>query len=138
MIRNSYERAMSSLRMMLGRDRAWKQSLDELVDKPAFQKKSVYKENIPAWEGAFPATQILYIPFGRVKSDPDGVLHEVERYLGLERFDSYPVISGKVNATGKKKIEIPDSISEKIRRMTAPQYPYLTERFGEAFVSILR
>jgi len=138
MVRDPYDRAMSSLRMLLERDRARKPTMEQLVEKPIFKKKGDYARNILAWEKAFGSAQILYIPFGRVKSDPAGVMRDVEAYLGLDRFDHYPVINKKVNATGKKKIEIPEKIDRKIRQMTAPQYPYLVERFGEAFVSLIK
>ena len=138
MIRDPYDRAMSSLRMLLERDRVRKPTMEQLVETPLVIKKGDYAQNIPAWEKAFDSAQILYIPFGRVKSDPAGVMRDVEIYLGLDRFDCYPVINRKVNATGKKKVEISKEIGLKIRQMTASQYPYLVERFGEEFVSLIK
>ena len=138
MIRDPYARAMSSLRMLLERDRRRKRTPAELAAQPVFVKKGDYASNIPAWEAAFDPAQILYIPFGRVKSDPLGVLRDVEAYLGLEPFDQYPMVTEKVNATGKKKVVIPGEVSDHIRTMTEPQYPFLAERFGEAFLSAIR
>lgn len=138
MVRDPYDRAMSSLRMLLERERFKKTDMEQLVEKPLFIKKGDYAQNIPAWEKAFDSAQILYIPFGRIKSDPAGVMRDVEAFLGLDRFDRYPALNKKVNATGKKKIEIPEKIIWKIRQMTAPQYPYLVERFREEFVSLIK
>jgi tetratricopeptide (TPR) repeat protein len=135
MIRDPYERAISSLRMLMERDLKRKRTPADLARDPVFVGKGDYANNITVWETAFDAGQILYIPFGRVKSDPMGVLRDVEAYLGLEPFDKYPVVAGKVNATGKKKVEIPAEVSDQIRSMTEPQYRYLADRFGEAFLA---
>ena len=138
MIRDPFERALSSLRMLLERDRVRKCTAAELVEKPVFIKKGDYAANIPVWEAAFDAGQILYIPFGRVKADPLGVLRDVENYLGLEPYDQYPMIKEKVNATGKKKITVPEDVCDQIKRITESQYPFLAERFGEEFLTAIR
>ena len=138
MVRDPYERAMSSLRMILERGNVRKRTPAELVEQPVFVKKGDYAANIPVWEEAFDPAQIFYIPFGRVKSDPNGVLRDVETYLGLEHYDKYPVVTKKVNATGKKKITIPPQVNERLRLMAEPQYSYLADRFGEAFLGSIR
>lgn len=138
MVRDPYERAMSSLRMLMGRDPKRKRTPEDYARNPVYVRKGDYANNIPVWEAAFNAGQILYIPFGRVKSDPLGVLREVEAHLGLEPFDNYLAITDKVNATGKKKLAIHEDVSDQIRSMTEPQYPFLAERFGEDFLTAIR
>ena len=139
MIRDPYDRAMSSLRMLVDRGEDEQRSMEELIDDSSFIIRGDYARNIPAWEEVFSANQIHYIPFGRIKSDPIGILRGIETYLGLDPLDDYPSITNKVNATGKnKKINIPDNISQKIRDMTESQYPFLRERFGKEFVTNTR
>lgn len=138
MIRDPYDRAMSSLRMHLDRGDDKHRSMEELVDDPMFLARGDYAKNIPAWESAFHADQIHYIPFGRIKTDPVGTLRDVETYLGLEPLDDYRDIRDKVNATGKKKKTVPETICNKIMDMVNDQYPFLEARFGEEFVTRIK
>ena len=137
-IRDPYERALSSLRMLVERVNSDQRTMDEVIESPLFIKRGDYAGNIPVWDEVFESRQIIYIPFGRLKSDPEGVLRDVEAFLGLEPYAGYPVLSKKVNATGKRKVEIPETIREKLRLAAKPQYHYLKERFGTAFLAETR
>jgi hypothetical protein len=138
-IRDPYDRAMSSLRMQLDRDDDARRSMEGIINDPVFLLKGDYARNIPAWESMFHADQIHYIPFGRIRSDPVGILRDLENYLGLTPLEHYEDIATKVNATGKKgKKHIPKNIQHKIRKISEKQYIFLKARFGEEFVTSTR
>lgn len=80
---------------------------------------------------------MLYIPFGRVKSDPEGVIRHIEVDLGLSRFEKYPKLTHQVNAS-KKKTEVDEEILSIITDMTAAQYPFLKNHFGEKFFNQIK
>lgn len=132
-IRDPIDRTLSSLRMELEFGKGKQQNI---LRNPLFLARGNYANNIPAWEHEFPVKQILYLPFGRIKTEPLSVLRDVENFLGLIPFDAYPSLKEKVNQTGikKKNIEILPESRQFIEEISRTQYDFLTRRFGEAFV----
>jgi hypothetical protein len=138
MIRDPFDRAMSSFRMemdikntLIGSD------LEKVLDQELFIRRGDYRANITRWEKAFDPSQILYIPFGRIKTAPEEVLRDIEQHLGLPAFAKYPKLGKSVNQTLKEGKVIGDDILEKVRRMVEPQYAYLAERFGDGFLEAI-
>lgn len=140
-VRDPLARALSSFRMQ--RDNREKlnkhqgkaeESLMAMVKKKLFRKRGDYARNIPAWEKHFDPSQILYIPFGSVKSNPTGVMRDVEAHLGLSKFDKYPKLTKAVNQTKKTGAEVDEAIAKEIKSLVEPQYAYLSERFGPDFL----
>ena len=103
-----------------------------------FVSRGDYRANIPRWESAFDPSQILYIPFGRIKTEPEVVLKDVERHIGLSAYNQYPKLGKSVNQTRKEGKKIGDDIIDKVKRMTEPQYAFLAERFGEEFLALIK
>ena len=139
MVRDPFDRAMSSFRMdmdHLGTREGAK--LAHHLDEELFVRRGDYAANITCWERVFDPSQILYIPFGRIKTEPLKVLRDVERHLGLAEFANYPRLGDSVNKTLKEGKRIGDDIIEKVRRMVEPQYPFLAERFGDQFVALTK
>lgn len=139
MVRDPFDRTMSSFRMSM--DRAETNDGDAMVhvlDNELFIRRGDYRENIPRWESAFDPSQILYIPFGRIKTEPEVVLRNMERHIGLPAYGKYPKLDEPVHQTKKEGKKISDDIVEKIRRMAEPQYTYLAERFGEEFLALIK
>ena len=135
LIRDPFDRAMSSLRMEMDHAKTTRGSdMLHLLDQELFVRRGDYRRNIPRWERAFDPSQILYIPFGRVKSDPQRVLGEVENHLGLPVFAKYPKLGKQINQTRKEGIVIGDEVLAGIKRMVEPQYEFLAERFGDSFL----
>ena len=143
-IRDPFARAMSSFRMQ--RDNKEKLnkhqdgddgSLLAMVRKDLFRMRGDYAQNIPAWEKHFDPGQILYIPFGAIKSNPTGVMRDVEAHLGLPKFDKYPKLTQAVNQTKKTGAEVDEAIAKEIKSMVEPQYAYLSERFGPDFLKTI-
>jgi len=138
LIRDPFDRAKSSLHMNLSRKKEPdSEVMLKILRDPMFQQRGKYSGNIPLWDKAFPAEQILYVPFGRIKTDPAGVMRDVESHLGLAPHSGYPKLTQKVNSA-KKSVELTDEVLAMIREMTASEYPYLKQRFGEQFCSQIK
>jgi hypothetical protein len=139
MVRDPFDRAMSSFRMEMDIAETLEGAeLAHVLDRKLFARRGDYAANIPRWERFFDPAQILYIPFGRLKTEPLAVMRDVERHLGLEEFANYPKLGRPVNTTLKEGKNIGDDIIEQVRRMVEPQYPFLAERFGESFVALTK
>lgn len=130
MIRDPVDRAKSSLRMIL--ENGSKKPMEQIVRDPSFILRGDYSRNIQAWESVFDKSQILYIPFGKVKSQPEQIIREVEDFLGLSRFDSYPSLTQPIHITSKREID--NEIIDIVKEYSEPQYSFLLDRFGQEFV----
>ena len=129
-IRDPVARAVSSLSMMSGFPRAPAQP--KIVASAEFRIRGDYAGNIPLWDEIF-GEQLLYLPFRQIADDPLGTLRRIERHIGVEPFDGYPMLGRKNNSfTGKVVIE--EAAAAAIRRQAEPRYPFLAARFGEDFV----
>jgi len=133
MIRDPMQRAMSAMRMIL--ERKGKRSQKEILENPLFQARGDYALNVPAWEKAFSKDQILYLPFGGIKTDPISIMRKVETFLGVSPLANYPKLKEQINPTVKDKIEIDSESMAMIEEMTASQYPFLEAHFGGDFVA---
>lgn len=139
-VRDPLARALSSFRMQLenkekqGKHKDDGKKLVSIVKRKLFRKRGNYAKNIPAWEKHFDPAQILYIPFGSIKSDPAGVMRDVEAHLGLPQFENYPKLTEAVNQTRKTGAAVDEAVVEKIKSIVEPQYSYLAKRFGEDFL----
>jgi hypothetical protein len=136
-IRDPVDRALSSLRMSLAR-RDGKRAQETTLGKQSFWDRGDYAHNIPAWEEQFAPEQIVYLPFGLVRTDPLSVLRSVEASLGLTPFDAYPFLGKTVHKTKGVDIAITAESHDLIVEKTKPQYVFLKERFGDEFVSQLK
>lgn len=136
-IRDPIDRTLSSLRMSLDR-RSGKRTQDEILANEMFWERGNYARNIPAWEEHFSPEQIIYLPFGRVKTEPLAVLREVESSLSLNSFDSYPFLNQTVHKTKPVETSITPESHNLIVEKARPQYAFLRKRFGDAFVSQLK
>lgn len=130
-IRDPMARALSSLNMELFRspDSDPKRAVAHWL----FQERGNYAGHIPIWDQEF-ADQVLYLPFQRIKSDPQRVLAQVEAHLGLAGFDAYKKLNQVYNShTGQ--VDVGAIVKRSIKRATARQDDYLLARFGPAFCS---
>jgi hypothetical protein len=134
MIRDPVDRAKSSLRMIL--ENGSTHPADQIVGDPSFQIRGDYRQNIPAWETVFDQSQILYIPFGKVKSHPEQIMREVEKFLGLPIFNNYPSLAQPKHVSSKQALDT--AAVEMARAYSEPQYAFLQERFGEEFVANIK
>jgi len=137
LIRDPVERSISSLFMSMHRN-GDKRSQQETLSKKAFWDRGDYARNIPAWEKAFTPEQMIYIPFGRVKTNPLSVLRTVETALGIAKHDKYPFLTETVHKTNRKSGVIEPESRALIEEKAREQYVFLKERFGEQFVAELK
>lgn len=131
LIREPFDRALSSLRMAASSHRDLSQV--EFVKSEAFQSRGDYKQNVDRWDAAVRMDRILYVPFGKIYSNPRSVISEVERFLGLPAFNGYKHLREKVYETSP--VDIDSDAEQIVRAQTAVQKDYLISRFGQEFVN---
>lgn len=130
MVRDPFERGVSSLKMMTG-----SASAETVMHAQYYFDRGDYRSAIPRWDQRF-GDQVLYLPFGDVRERPAEVMREVERHIGLRPFDGYEDLDVPVSATGAwSTLEITPAIEDHIRTLFAPQYDYLRTRFTEDFLA---
>ena len=131
LVRDPVDRAISSLRMALAQN----PDIDQMkhCSKKAFHRRGDYRNNIPRWDSVFDADALMYLPFGRVKTNPQGVLREAEAFLGLAQYDAYTSLSKKVSAS-RDHATVSKEAVEFLSESGYEQYQFLNKRFGEEFV----
>jgi hypothetical protein len=134
-VRDPMDRAASALRAMIGGLEVPPERQRGMCERWLFQARGDYKTNIPLWDEAY-GERVLYLPFGRIKTQPDELLRNVEDFLGLRHFNRYRRMDKQVHAT--KKIEIAPAAAEVLKEAAEPQYPFLRERFGEEFFAAIK
>jgi hypothetical protein len=134
LIRDPVERAVSSLRMELGRDPSISQK--QLVSSGSFQARGDYRANITNWEAIFDRDSFLYLPYGKITSQPGALMGELERYLGLPAFNGYTHLHERVFAT--EAVAIDSDALAVIHEFARPQYAFLQDRFGAEFTNCIK
>lgn len=135
-VREPTERTMSQLKMAVQRMKMdpanARKGWQTLLNRIKANARGNYSTAIPLWLEAVGAERMLIRPFGMVRREPDVLIHEIEDFIGAERFDDYRALDEVVHKT-KDVIEIPDWVVEEVEAMGAPQKDYLTATFGEEF-----
>lgn len=129
LIRDPMDRAMSSLRMRAEKAR---KSLDKIVSEKLFIARCDYLHDVRCWDEHF-GDQVLYIPFGLIKSQPDEVMRRVEKHLGVPAFGTYERLTDQVHTTNRE-VNIPRDIVARLEEIVEPQYCFLEQRFGASFL----
>jgi hypothetical protein len=145
-IRDPASRMSSSLRMFLhrmatrhGRHARSEAELIDLCNKnlsnSQFLGRGDYASNVPRWDRHFPGS-MLYLPFGKVRSDPEALLRNVESFIGLEPHGAYPRADEQIHKG--TEAPLPDTILGRVMQIAAPQLAFLQERFGSDFVAQIK
>ncbi|WP_299502601.1 sulfotransferase [uncultured Roseobacter sp.] len=132
-IRNPLDRLTSQLRMAAQRKKVPPTSQtdwNELLEMSALKTRGDYKANVTRWDARFAPDQLLYLPFGRIRKDPLGVLRQIESHCGLPSQD-YKTAHQQVHQTAP--MIIPDFVIEQLQNATAEQDQFLQDRFGADF-----
>jgi hypothetical protein len=138
LVRDPIQRMLSSLRMSMERRRITDgQDLYSLLDNPLFRARGDYAHNMPRWESIFGKENILYIPFGKIKTDPSSLMRQVEAHLGINSFSNYPRLKQVVHPTSKTGIDISENILNRIEKIVEPQYAFLKQRFSSEFNQLI-
>jgi hypothetical protein len=134
LIREPLARALSNLRMKVGRRgleqpsaAAWR----DLADSVDVRERGDYRLYVPRWKAEFAASDILFLPFGRIAAEPHALLRDVEDFLSLSRH-SYPDAARRVHSS--KKIPVPADIVSLLEGRAAEQRAFLASEFGADFL----
>ena len=143
LIRDPVDRGLSCLRMA---GKRWAVEMDDAQEvgklaetclgNKAFQSRGDFRSNIPLWDEHF-GDRVLYLPFGRIRTDPEQVLRQVEEAIGVRPFRGYPSLHEAVHVTSKRA-PIPDAVRRRFAEANAEQYEFLKHRFPPEFVDQLR
>ena len=79
----------------------------------------------------YPNSQILFLPYGRVGTDPQSLLIEIEKFLGLSHHH-YKHAAEKVFEG--KPLEVPDYLGELLREKYDRHYKFLETELGADFM----
>ena len=139
LLRDPVDRAISQLRMNLARRKvlptAPKGYLRHL-DDAELGDRGDYAAYLPRWQARIPADRLLVLPYGRIATDPMGVMRQVEAFLGLDPF-AYSQLA-TVFHPGADAVAFPDEGRAILRDRFAAQYDYLAAHFDQAFNAALR
>ncbi len=128
LIRDPVSRMISSLGMAARRG----VEIDEnLLRQPMFLNRGDYAANVPVWDRVF-GGNVLYVPFADIRTSPRDTLRQIEAFIGVGHFEGFTHSEEPVHVG--QQFALPDHLAETVRRICAPQYDYLAQRFGEAFL----
>lgn len=138
LIRDPADRAASQLRMNLSREKRHPATLDDWmkeVANPVLEDRGDYEAYVPRWRQHV-GNRLLVLPYGRIKSDPRGLLADVERHCGLIDWDySNPYIRV---FEGPKDISVPPEAMGALRKRLQSQYDFLSDEFGPHFLDAIK
>jgi hypothetical protein len=136
-VRDPVDRALSHLRMAANRrklkaiDRDWlDREAPELL--PAALARSAYRANVGRWEAVFPPEQLLYLPFGTIRTAPARLMTEVEGFLGLAPH-AYDGLGENVYRT--RPVRIDAGVQALLEERLADERAWLAARFGAAWAA---
>jgi hypothetical protein len=89
-----------------------------------------YRTYVPRWKAHFSSEDLLFLPYGRLSQDPDGVMRDVEEFLGLGPH-VYPRAAERVHETGR--LSVPDWVAERVKARLEGQDAFLEAEFGTEF-----
>jgi hypothetical protein len=138
LIREPVERALSQIRMYIGRRKAVPATMEDwqrILSEPDIFDRGNYASHIPRWEAVFPEESFLYVPFGQIPRSPLRVLREVEAFCGLPAAHypkaEEPIYQGPA-------ILFPEGVVEQLRELLSDQVGFLEQRFGTRFLDECR
>jgi hypothetical protein len=137
LVRHPYTRLLSSLRMHLERRAKSTGEVQDiaaaLFEEAYFLNLGDYKRSIPRWDGYFGVHKdILYAPFGLIKTAPDSLLQSIERFLGVTQREEHEGAEEVVHATAQQ--ELPKEMLDRAAEVTQGQVEFLEQWFGKDFV----
>lgn len=142
-IRDPVERAISSMRMFARRTevnlhnpRQLRSFANRCLNSSGFLARGDYREQIPLWDRQF-GNQVLYLPFGDIRSEPAALLRRVESFIGVRHLEQYPELHRPVHSSFKSA-PIPSEITARFADISRDQYEFLNGRFGAEFVARIR
>lgn len=138
LVRDPIERALSQMRMYIGRRKkapTTTEDWNKLLAEPDLIDRGNYSAHIPRWEAIFSRESLLYIPFGQIKMEPHRVLRDIEIFSHLPEAE-YPRATERVYAG--LPVDFPATVIAKLAKELAGQYRFIENRFGNEFVQNCR
>ena len=139
LLRDPVDRLISQLRMNLqrmGRQPATLADWQREARDPVLEARGDYAAYVPRWRARVPQDRLLFLPYGRIASDPQGLMAEVDRFLRLTPY-RYTGLDKRVFATRGAE-DVPDALRAELADRLAPQYAFLAANFDAAFNAALR
>jgi len=143
LIRDPLDRALSSFRMEVARlsiDPVDRSAMDEYASlwlRRTGKQQGDYATFIPRWDARTTEGEtMLYLPFGGVKADPNGLLRQVEAFLGLPPGPEQPRAEDRLNRTAP--IDVPGWLLDRLGEDLAPHRAFLEKRFPQEFVDQIK
>jgi Sulfotransferase family len=135
-VRDPVKRMISGLSMSLSRKSGrmnWsaRKNIGRLRRKQG--PRGDYARMIPLFRRHF--GDVMVIPFGQIHTDPLGLMRQIEQQYGLDQIQYRDLKRIRNSHTGK--VELQPEVLAEIERLCAPQYRYLEEEFGRAFIDAI-
>lgn len=136
LIRAPLSRALSQLRMNIARRGLEAPSEAQWIaaaDQWDIANRGDYATYVPRWKAHFADEDLLFLPYGRLRRDPAGLMRDVEAFLGLEPH-AYPRLTEEVHKT--KEVAVPEPIVARLAERLAPQADFIRAEFGPDFAEL--
>ncbi|MFH5776897.1 sulfotransferase [Paracoccus sp. NGMCC 1.201697] len=133
LIRDPAARAISSVKKEMSEAGPSHATIDfwlEAVCKREVVIRSDYRATINRLDDKL-GDRVLYLPFGMIKTDPIGLMRQIEKHCNLPE--------GKYKQAKKPKhvsplVEIPEGLNEAVSILLRDQYKWLESRFDRAMI----
>jgi hypothetical protein len=143
-VRWPYDREISQIRMRANRaigqkgrrittDLEWTRFYDGMKLHGA---RGSYEAGISNWERHFGKENVLIMPFGDIRDEPERFIERTETFLGIPHFENYQQLRQQIHPT--KKREIPQHIKDLVQESAAAEVEYLKSRFDDDFMRRIR
>ena len=133
-IREPVERALSQMRMMVERRGHANRSYEDwlaLAEDDDIWDRGDYLAYVPRWRAHWPDGDLLFIPYGRISTDPVAVMRSIEDFLGLSRVE-YTRAADRIHGT--KSVDVPKFVVQRLEERLAPQRRFLEAAFDVSFL----
>lgn len=136
-VRDPLDRALSQLKMNVSRKFQGKEPTNWLQEgkNRVLLNRGNYQQYVPRWDKAFDRNRLLFLPFGKIRQDPIGLLRQVERFMGMEE-RNYERAQRVIHKTAE--MDVPKEVLTHLERVLKPQYLFLNSYFSKEFVAAIK
>lgn len=138
-IRSPFERALSQLKMNVGRnanfDLLSEEKWFEKAKEPVVLQRGDYSQYVPRWADNMGSGNTLFLPFGEISRNPLRLLRGVEDFLSIRNVP-HDWATRKIHPT--QNFSVPPQVMDFLKEKTYNQEVFVREFFGSDFVSKMR
>lgn len=137
-IRDPFDRAWSQIKMRIQRRNLDQSKIEwnKMFRNKDIKSRGNYAEYIPRWLSVFPKENILFLPFGKIKSNPEHMMYHVEHFLGLSHFQYSEY--DKIVHENKLVVNKPNDELYLLKEFVNPQYDFLNSFFDKEFLDEIK